>query len=812
MKKTGSRRTAYLCGLAVAVGLLALLVWPFDQTLSSLLRLSGREQGSLLLWHAAQPVKLFGKGDVLIILGLVLAIYRWKQVAAAACIAMLIAGLIVAPTKALVERQRPSGRDARSFPSGDAAAVAAFVVPVVSAFPAAIPAAVVGIVAIGTARIATGFHFPSDILAGIAIGILSGAFVLYLNISLNARIRRFLRRRWFAAALGLFILIRLPMASGSDVRQFLLIFGPALVLAAVAPFLRARLRTSRRAVELHRKGYARVLAMGLAVVLLASYLFVTTRSTLWDRDEPRFSEATVEMVYSGDYLVPTFRGELRPDKPILIYWLMSLPVRLFGPTELACRFFAPVGVAVACLLTYLMACHLFGPGTGPSAGLLAMVILATTPLLLMTGTAATTDAVLLATMVGAFAVFEDAFRKGLKKIHLVGFALTLGAALLTKGPVGLALPILGMVVILVFARRFSFTWAGYLFVAALLASGIFLAWAIPANDATGGEFLRRGLGYHVVARAMRPIDSHGGNFFLTLPFYVPVVIFAFFPWILFLPGALSAVAGGRVGGSDGRSFLFGWMIPIFLFMSFVSTKLPHYIMPIWPALSLAVAGTIESAERRMLSARDLKWFVYGRWLFAAIGVVGGAALVIGPWFVPALGLNPPGSEPFSPGLAWPIVGLGAILLVMTLLAAREHSAGRYRSAVGILVAGIVCVILTVSMLGLPMVERFKLSKPLADAIRAQTAADVEVTHLDYDEPSLIFYLGRRHLKSVGSDAGVFRWAKQPKPGVLVISRGALARIEANNGPLGLKQIAAVRGFNYSKGKWADIVALGKNLP
>ena len=48
--------------------------------------------------------------------------------------------------------------------------------------------------------------------------------------------------------------------------------------------------------------------------------------------------------------------------------------------------------------------------------------------------------------------------------------------------------------------------------------------------------------------------------------------------------------------------------------------------------------------------------------------------------------------------------------------------------------------------------------------------------------------------------------------LLVISREALAKIEAGNGPLGLKQIAAVRGFNYSKGKWADIVALGRDLP
>jgi hypothetical protein len=119
---------------------------------------------------------------------------------------------------------------------------------------------------------------------------------------------------------------------------------------------------------------------------------------------------------------------------------------------------------------------------------------------------------------------------------------------------------------------------------------------------------------------------------------------------------------------------------------------------------------------------------------------------------------------------------------------------------------------TVSVIGLPMAESFKISKPLADAIRARTTPDIEVFHLDYDQPSFIFYLGRKHLKSVGSDAGVLHWARQPEPGVLVLTRQALARIETGNGPLGLKQIAEVRGRNYSKGRWTDVVALGKNIP
>ena len=92
----------------------------------------------------------------------------------------------------------------------------------------------------------------------------------------------------------------------------------------------------------------------IAVVVACVYWFIDTRSTLWDRDEPRFARATVEMVESGNYLYPTFNGHLRPDKPILIYWLMSVPIRVLGPTSLACRFFAAIGIAITCVFTFLL--------------------------------------------------------------------------------------------------------------------------------------------------------------------------------------------------------------------------------------------------------------------------------------------------------------------------------------------------------------------------------------------------------------------------------------------------------------------------
>ena len=148
-----------------------------------------------------------------------------------------------------------------------------------------------------------------------------------------------------------------------------------------------------------------VQALLLAVAIAAAYLFMDTRATLWDRDEPRFARATAEMVASGDYLVPTFNGQLRPDKPILIYWLMSLPMRILGPTELACRFFGAIGTALACWLTFFIGKRLLNP----SVGLWAMAILATSLMMLYMGTAATADGVLLPFMVAQMAVRNDGF-------------------------------------------------------------------------------------------------------------------------------------------------------------------------------------------------------------------------------------------------------------------------------------------------------------------------------------------------------------------------------------------------------------------
>lgn len=92
-------------------------------------------------------------------------------------------------------------------------------------------------------------------------------------------------------------------------------------------------------------------AVGLSVLIAVAACGFAAQTRLWDRDETRYARATVEMIESGNYLVPTFNGAPRLHKPPMIYWLMSLPVRFSGPAEWAFRFFSCIALGGTCWLT-----------------------------------------------------------------------------------------------------------------------------------------------------------------------------------------------------------------------------------------------------------------------------------------------------------------------------------------------------------------------------------------------------------------------------------------------------------------------------
>ncbi len=522
------------------------------------------------------------------------------------------------------------------------------------------------------------------------------------------------------------------------------------------------------------------------------YLLIAGSSTLWDRDEPRFARATVEMIETGNYLVPTFNGNLRPDKPILIYWLMSIPVRLFGPSEVACRFFAVVGTAVALLLTFYTGKKLFDA----KAGLLAEAVLATTLLMIFVGSSAIVDGVLLPLNVGAMAVFV---RRIGNRIHFSDFViagLLMGLGILAKGPMGL-FPAPAMAVVFWFGRRniteFIRNFAG-ITLAVIMAVGIFFAWAIPADNSTGGEFFRAFFGHHIFARATKPLESHGGNLLLYLPYYPAVIIAGFFPWVLFLPGSFSALAGKRIGAAGAGNILLSWISVTVILMTLVATKLPHYILFVWPAIAVMVGGTIVAAGKHILNERDRRWLRGGVWFLMPVGLGLASVLIAAGHLLNIEGLKLPG------------LICGLVILAMTIICSLLQILERFTDSAKIILVGIVVLLAPLSFGLLPAIEEIKISPPLAKAVREKTSKDVPVAMYKYAEPTLIFYIGRK-ITQLKEEDEVIGWLKSPTERVLIIPRKDFDDIRQKSGNISFEEIASKEGINYSKGTELEVVAL-----
>ncbi|MCE9595668.1 MAG: glycosyltransferase family 39 protein [Planctomycetes bacterium] len=534
--------------------------------------------------------------------------------------------------------------------------------------------------------------------------------------------------------------------------------------------------------------------LALCVVVAAFSLFASSRTSLWDRDEPRFARAAVEMVESGQYLYPTFNGKLRPDKPILIYWLMSVPIRLFGPSEVAVRLWSALGQAVAAAATFVIGRKLFDARTG----WLAAAILATTPLAFAESVLATTDAVLLGCVSVALACFVVGIVDGTRALHVIGVTLALAAAELVKGPIGLAAPLLAIGAALIVGRELPGLrpWRGALFVAALVSVAVFVAWAYPANRATHGQFASEGLGHHVLDRVLHPLEGHGGSYALGLFFYLPIVWLGFAPWTLYVPATIAALVARETFTPRERAVLWGWITTTFVMVSLVATKLPHYVLPLFPALALGVARVVVKAETNELGPRTRTWLARGVWFFAPLVVVELGAL---GWIG--------GREPSTRVGCVLLAAIGVVAAWLALARARR---GAHFAAARALGGGSVASALVLAFAVLPQLDARKPVPPLAAAIRASTVGPIAT--YDFDEPSLAFYVGRSPVRKFTDAHAALEWCKWNRPGVLVASRKGFDELAPELEALGGREIARSSGFNFARGKEIELVAFELESP
>jgi len=334
------------------------------------------------------------------------------------------------------------------------------------------------------------------------------------------------------------------------------------------------------------------------------FFFPLGLRALWDSDEGRYAEIAREMLAAHRWLVPHLNGVLYFEKPPLTYWLTTLGLSVFGVNPFGARFFS----ALFGLLTVFLVFRIGRYWKNERTGLLAGVVLATSTAFFFLTQYLVVDMVLtfwltLALDAGLHIQHEES-RPAIRKNAFL-FAAAIAGAFLTKGLIALLLP--GAIFGLSFTLRRSVSqlkkipWvsAGCLF---LLITAPWFLWMSSQFHFFPFFFFI----HEHFARYFTQVHQRAGPIY----YFIPVLLVGFLPWIFFLPAIFKFWLKDRGAAlrRDGTGLtLFLWAGFIFVFFSFSGSKLPSYMLPVFPALALLIARFFEERLDAPETARSILW-------------------------------------------------------------------------------------------------------------------------------------------------------------------------------------------------------------
>ena len=471
-----------------------------------------------------------------------------------------------------------------------------------------------------------------------------------------------------------------------------------------------------------------LLLVGAAAVSL--YFVNLGRSSIWDANEAFYVETPREMIERGDYVVPAFNYEPRLNKPVLSYWMVAGLYKLFGISVTVQR----VGIAIGGLVLIAAAGCLgwlvsgFGrPGAASVGALLAATGLAVDPRLVMFSRRIFIDVWLSAFMALTlvFFLFSERFPER-RRTLLIAMYVSVGLAILTKGPIAAVLPVIVFATYLAMHRELG-RWRQMMIPLGVgIVLAIVLPWYVALYRRDGWSSITSFLVAENIGRYTTGVGFQSPR---GIGFYLPVVFADGFPLSLFLvPAAVgwwrdrpSHVSAPHVARRTSI-LLWLWIFAIVGFFSFSHDKQDLYILPILPA----VAALGASAVTRHGEASTL---VRGTSLLLAI-VLAGA----GVWLVYVV------RDGSLIGGAGRLVGAaaaaGGVCAIVLLLARRA-------------MAAIVCLLAALCLANwlvvvriLPDLEQYKPAPRLAAYLRSHaTPQDVLATY-NVALPSLVYYLQR----------------------------------------------------------------------
>jgi 4-amino-4-deoxy-L-arabinose transferase-like glycosyltransferase len=509
-----------------------------------------------------------------------------------------------------------------------------------------------------------------------------------------------------------------------------------------------------------------------------------------DRDEARFAQATKQMVETSDFVDIRFQDDVRYKKPVGIYWLQSAAVETASALGLPraqlriwlYRIPSLIGAIGGVLLTYWAALA-FVTRRG---AVLAALMMCSSVLLGVEARLAKTDAMLLLTVVaamGALARVYLSWQRGEDPMHPPWawpaiFWTALAGGILLKGPLILMFVGLTIVTLAIFDRSANWIWRlrpvwGLMWMLVLV-----LPWFVAIFWRAGDAFFADSIGGDMLSK-LSAQESHGA----------PPGLYLLLFWITFWPGAplaaMATPAVWRARREPAAQFLLAWLIPSWIVFEAVLTKLPHYVLPLYPAIAILTVGAL---ERRVLSRSWLRrgaawWFAIPA-IMSVVAVIGAVTVTRQPVF-----------------LAWPFVAAALIFGLFAWWLYDDNRAER-----SLLNAVVAAMFLAMAIYGVVMPALTPLfpSAEVARALRNVVCVGPKAAAAGFHEPSLVFMTGTSTALTDGSGAADFLGQGSCRF-ALVEARSERAfaqRAEA----IGLRYNVATRieGYNISQGRAISI--------
>lgn len=533
----------------------------------------------------------------------------------------------------------------------------------------------------------------------------------------------------------------------------------------------------------------------LLLILLSLALFLPGIGSIpmVDRDSAHFAQASKQMLETGNFFQIRYQNQTRYQKPPGINWLQAASVDAFSSAQTTnawpYRLPSLLGGLFAVLLTFAMAKRFYSR----EVAFAGAALLASSLLMTVESHLAVIDASLLASILVMQAALWGIYRRHCQQREVgwllpVVFWLAMSAGIVLKGTSPLV-GLLTLAALAIFDKDKSFIKQVRPFTGILLLA-ISSSWLLLINHAENSNYLWQMIQKDLLPKLAGSDQGHG----MPPGYFLLILSLTFWPASLFLWHGVSWAWKHRHRVNE--RFLIAWIVPTWLFFELMPSKLPQYVLPVYPALAILVANAILDPKKVVLQTKYPRLL---RALYLAWGVFS-VGLGLAYCLIPYLAFKQLYLSSVFAGLV--TIGLSITALVFA------YKEQLKQAAITVIIMAVFSYAAIYQFL-LPSIKPLWISQHIAHEIKQLAPQTINkntpLLAVGYAEPSLVFQLGTYNVRFSNPTTAIKQMAQHPQQLVLIAKPYQHQFLQLSAAQhLSMRPLTEFRGFNYSKGQWVDL--------